>query len=314
VSLALCEKTINELFLKMKTFKFLLLVSIALLQAGCKQETNTLPPQNKCEGKLFIIGGGKRPAYMIDRLIAESGVDSAGFVLILPMASEEEDSAVYYGIKQFKERGVDSVLSINSHLLKELPSSCLQLIRIASLIYISGGDQDRFMNAIEGTKVKETLLEVYCKGATIAGTSAGAAVMSHKMITGNEIKHPVYTGDYKSIEANNIELKNGLGFLDQTIIDQHFIKRKRLNRMIAVSLENPESTCIGIDESTALLIKGGIAEVVGESQVIVLKHVRAETKIVNGLLGGKNMDLSVYLPGDSITIDCSLNRESELQN
>jgi len=293
----------------MKTFKIILLTSLILLQASCKQETNSLQQQNVCKGKLFIIGGGKRPDYMIKRLIKESGVDTSGYAIILPMASEEEDSAIYYGMKQFTDMGVNSVRSVNSTLVKEFPDSCLQLIRKASLIYISGGDQNRFMNIIEGTSVKETLLEVYCKGATIAGTSAGAAVMSHKMITGNEIKHPDYTGDYKSIEANNIELKNGLGFLDQTIIDQHFIRRRRLNRMIAVCLENPESTCIGIDESTALLIKGGIVEVVGESQVIVLKHVCAETKIVNGLLGGKNMDMSVYLPGDSIRIESSLRSE-----
>jgi cyanophycinase len=122
------------------------------------------------------------------------------------------------------------------------------------------------------------------------------------MITGNEFKHPVYTGDFPTIEANNIELKPGLGLLSDIIIDQHFVKRQRMNRLITVSLENPGKTCIGIDESTALLVRPGSAEVVGESQVILIRHREADTRIVNGLLGGRNMELSVYLPGDTLKL------------
>lgn len=274
-----------------------------MIIVSCKQNNTTQPSvDEQCTGKLFIIGGGKRTPPLLDRLINEAGIDKKGSVLILPMASEQEDSAIYYSSKQFIDRGIDSVYSINSELIKSLPNTAISLIQNASLIYISGGDQNRFMKAIEGTPIQKALKEAYCKGATISGTSAGAAVMSKKMISGNEKKHPVYTGNYPTIEANNIEIVEGLGFIDKVIVDQHFVKRQRLNRLIAVCLENPENSCIGIDESTAILVKGNTIEVVGESQVIVIKHVRAETKIVNGLLGGKNLDLSIYLPGDFIKI------------
>jgi cyanophycinase len=288
----------------MNTLKQLLIYSLFVaIICSCNSAGSVLHEnQTQTKGKLFIIGGGKRSTAMIDRLIVEAGVDIKGYILILPMASAEEDTAIFYSSKQFADRGVDSIFSIHSDTSKKYSESTLQLIQNASLIYIAGGDQNRFMKAIEGTPIQELLHKAYNNGATIAGTSAGAAVMSQKMISGNEIKHPVYTGNYPTIEANNIEVAKGLGFIDKVIVDQHFIKRQRLNRLIAVCLENPENTCIGIDEATAIIVKGNNVEVVGDSQVIVLKHLKAETKVVNGLLGGKSLDLSIYLPGDSFII------------
>lgn len=287
----------------MKTPKLLLPLALLFLTLSCQQSREVHHDAGQAVlGKLFIIGGGKRPVEMIDRMITESGLDDSGYVLILPWASGEPDSAIYYSSKQFSDRGLDSIRFIHPAALKGDLASLINLIENASLIYISGGDQSRFMKLIHETPIGEGLFEAYVNGATIAGTSAGAALMSAKMITGNEFKHPVYTGRFRSIEANNIELASGLGLLDGAIIDQHFIKRERWNRLIAVCLENPENICIGIDESTALIVYEGVAEVVGESQVITLKHSCAETKIVNGLLGGMDLDLSIYLPGDSLKL------------
>jgi cyanophycinase len=288
----------------MKLLKqMLVLLFFTTILISCSQKESPKPEVKvQSKGKLFIIGGGKRSISLIDRLIKEAGVDKKGYIVILPMASEQEDSAIFYSVKQFSDSKIDSIYTIHSDTTKSYTDSVFKLLQNASLIYISGGDQNRFMKAISGTPIQEILKNAYINGATIAGTSAGAAVMSQKMITGNELKHPEYTGKYSSIESNNIEIAHGLGFIDQVIIDQHFIKLQRLNRLLAVCLENPETTCIGIDEATAILVKGGVIEVIGDSQVIVVKHVRAETKVVNGLLGGKDLDLSIYLPGDIFNI------------
>ncbi|HBH23507.1 MAG TPA: cyanophycinase, partial [Cytophagales bacterium] len=66
----------------------------------------------------------------------------------------------------------------------------LDSIRNAKLIYISGGDQNRFMETVKGTEIEKAISEAYKSSVLIAGTSAGAAVMSKMMITGNELKHP----------------------------------------------------------------------------------------------------------------------------
>jgi cyanophycinase len=254
------------------------------------------------EGKLFIIGGGKRPAEMVKSMVKISGVDLSGYIVILPMSSSIPDTASYYGKKQFTDLGLKNAFTLNFNDSLDITNERIDSIKNASLIYISGGSQNQFMEIVDGTLIYDAIHEAYKKGALIAGTSAGAAVMSAKMITGNEFKHPEYTGSFRTIEANNIEIKNGLGLIKNAIIDQHFVCRMRMNRLISACLENPEETGIGIDESTAILVENNKATVYGESQVIVLRHKTAETKIVNGLLGAEDLELNVYLPGDSFEI------------
>lgn len=285
---------------------YLITLCIAVLCSfnTCK---NKLIDENKVtnvsKGKLFIIGGGRRPASMIQSLIQLAGVDKAGYVVVLPMASELIDTASYYSSKQFKDLGVEKVYAMNFQSKEDMSTTRLDSLKNASLIYITGGDQNLFMKKVLNTPVYTAIHQAFTNGAVIVGTSAGAAMMGKKMISGNEFKHPEYTGDYRTIEANNIEIVEGLGLDTSVIIDQHFVKRMRMNRLISTCLENPMETCFGIDESTAILLDGNKVTVYGESQVIVLKHVSAETHIVNGLLGGEKIELNVYLPGDSFTIE-----------
>lgn len=290
----------------MKT-KIMILAFLAVL-ASCRQEAVRGSDENVAAGKLFIIGGGPRPASLVQRMLAESGLSGPGAsgpgsILVLSFASGEEDTAIHYASRQFLELGIESVRGMNSTMLGHHEDSVLAALREASLVYLTGGDQSRFMERIEGTGVGEALRQAYQRGATIAGTSAGAAVMSRKMITGDERKHPVYTGDFPTIEAENIELKEGLALDERIIVDQHFIKRQRMNRLLSVALENPQETCLGIDESTAVIIHGNQAVIAGESQVIMIRNRETITRSENGLLGGKNLELSILLPGDSIILE-----------
>jgi cyanophycinase len=258
---------------------------------------------NLIKGKLFIIGGGKRPQKMIDTLVKLTYLDKKGYGIILPMASEMIDTAIFYSKKQFAELGINNIFAINFENKNDMNKSKLDSIENASLIYITGGDQNKFMRIVKNTDLHRSIGKAYQNGAVIAGTSAGAAVMSKKMITGNELKYKDYTGDYKTIESNNIEISEGLGLCENIIIDQHFVKRMRMNRLITTCLENPIEVCIGIDESTAILIEGDKISVIGDSQIIVLKHITKETKIKNGLLGAENLKLSVYLPTDTFLLN-----------
>jgi cyanophycinase len=136
----------------------------------------------------------------------------------------------------------------------------------------------------------------------IAGTSAGVAVMSDKMITGKELKYPEYSPTFKTIEADNLELNTGLNLLGNAVIDQHFLIRSRHNRLLTAILEYPDLIGIGIDEATALFIVNGVAEVIGESQVLVLKNPEKKKRLVKGKLGGRNISIDIYLPGDKFII------------
>lgn len=254
------------------------------------------------KGKLFIIGGGSRPSTMVDRIIKESGIDKGGYGIILPMSSVEPDSAVYYARKQFVEKGFHNIKGMHFTKGEILTTTKMDSIKNAKLVYISGGDQNRFMDIVMGTDIEKAIHYTYNNGNMIAGTSAGAAVMSKMMITGNELKHPDYSSTFRNIEADNIEIKTGLGLLTTVIVDQHFVKRSRYNRLISAVIEHPEMIGIGIDEATAILVGGTMAEVVGDSQVIVLRNGSASKNNYGNKLGAKNIQLDLYLPGEKFSL------------
>ncbi len=121
----------------------------------------------------------------------------------------------------------------------------------ATGIWFSGGDQSKLTKAYAGTKVSEAIKKRYADGAVVGGTSAGAAIMSDVMITGG------------TDEATTAE---GFGLLPGTVVDQHFTQRKREKRLAGVIAKHPKALGIGIDESTAVVVSGGVAKVLGEGK------------------------------------------------
>ena len=282
----------------MKKVTLLILLSILF--------TFTCPAQKHLSenpaGKLFIIGGGNRTDAMMNELIDLAGIRSSGYAYILPMASSTPDSAIMWTKEDFDAVGFKKVYGFNFQGGITPPVAQLDSLRNAKLIYISGGDQARFMSVVINTPVMDALHQAYRNGAVIAGTSAGAAVMSKNMITGNQKKHPDTETGFITIESDNVEITEGLGFLTDVIIDQHFIKRQRLNRLVAASIENPDKLCVGIDESTAIIVDGDFATVTGISQVTVIKNPRGIKIIKDGKLGTEGLQLSVYLPGQKFRL------------
>lgn len=250
------------------------------------------------KGKLFIIGGGSRPDFLVDRMIKEAGLKSGETVAIFPHASEEQDSSFYYAKQQFEKRNLKA-LDCAFKKDEKLSPSKLDSLKTAKLIYIGGGDQVRFMEIINSNpKVKNLLKSAYQNGKMIAGTSAGAAVMSEVMITGNQLKYKDYENTFDNIEIKNVETKQGLGFIKTAVIDQHFVVRSRYNRLLSLIIENPTYKGIGIDEGTAILVKNGEAEVVGRAQVIVFKNPKQSKKLNGDKLGAQGITLDIYLNGE----------------
>ncbi len=254
------------------------------------------------KGKLFISGGGSRPDAMIQRLIQESGLDKGGYGIVLPMSSADQDSSVYYATRPFVKLGIGSLRGILFKSPGQATQAMADSIRKAKLIYITGGDQTRFMTIVGGTVVEQAIIDAYRAGATVAGTSAGAAVMSKKMITGNQKKYPEYTSTFSTIEENNLEITQGLGLIEEVIVDQHFLIRSRHNRLITAVIENSECTGIGIDESTAILVIGKGIEVVGDSQVLVYHNPSKSKRMKGGKLAASGLTLNVFLPGDRFSL------------
>ncbi len=289
----------QQLYMKHSVF-FLLFITLCACSKQAPKSTGSVEVSSK--GGLFIIGGGNRGEVLMNRLIDEAQLREGGYAFILPMASELPDSAIIWSAESFENIGISNWVGFDFSSLERMTNEKMDSVKAARLIYIAGGDQKKFMEIVKDSPLEAAIHEAYEQGAVIAGTSAGAAIMSKLMITGNELRHPGYNSTFRNLEKNNLELDTGMAFISNAIIDQHFVKRSRYNRLITAVAEYPQLLGIGIDEETAIWVKQDSAEVIGQSQVITFKNT-SETQVdSNGKIGLKNLELNVFLPGEKFFI------------
>jgi cyanophycinase len=244
-----------------------LLIGLASCSAPASPSRNVT--SNASNGKLFIIGGGDRTYELMEALLGAANLQSIDYIGILPMSSEEPDSAFIYIKEDFAALTDIPCINLNFAESDLINTAKLDSLRKCKLIFITGGDQKRFMHLVHSTPIEEAIKQAYQQGSTIAGTSAGAAVMSEIMITGDENFSEEYSSTYDKIWKGNGIYSTGLGMLKGVIIDQHFVIRSRHNRLLSALCDFPGHTGVGIDESTAIIVSGDSAVVVGSSQVLV---------------------------------------------
>ncbi|MFM9909875.1 MAG: cyanophycinase [Chitinophagaceae bacterium] len=276
-----------------------LILSILILPSINLVNAQSFQPK----GKLFIIGGGDRTPALMRSLMNTASMKENDYVVVLPMSSEDHDTSFTY-IKNDLELACTNTI-VNFNFTKDLTEkkTWLDSLEKAKLIFITGGDQDRFMKIVLNTPVYKSIHRAYKNGATIAGTSAGAAVMSKYMITGNELTDTTYRSTFRKIVDKNIEIKVGLGLLPNAVIDQHFLVRSRYNRLISALAKFPSLSCIGIDEETAIVVNGNKIRVVGNSQVIRMRKPINITITAGGLIKLVDMEFTMFTEGDIFFLD-----------
>jgi cyanophycinase len=262
------------------------------------------PSSAGAKGILFIIGGGDRPESMMRQFIDLAGRFGSGKIVVFPMASSEPAETGASLVAEFKGLGAkDAEFRI---LTREqaLAGEGLSCLDDPGAVFFSGGDQARQMDVLRGTPFHRRLLELYDEGCVMAGTSAGAAVMSEVMITGDEKRKVEEGHEFETLHAGNIVTVEGLGFLKTVIIDQHFVTRKRHNRLISLLAEHPRLLGVGIDEETAIIVGPKERfEVIGNHNVIVYDPTRAAVTVTPGqAVGFQGMIMHVLLPGDRFDI------------
>ena len=189
------------------------------------------------------------------------------------MATEEPDTSYYYIKEDFAAVCNNKVFNFNFTKNDINKTSWIDSVKNAKLIYLGGGDQSRFMNIALHTPIQTAIQTAYKNGATIAGTSAGAAMMAHYMITGNQLLgDTTYESTFPKLWNGNLEITEGLSLIDSAIIDMHFVARSRYNRLLTAIAKYPTLPCIGIDEGTAIIVHNNNVKVAGASQVIVFSN------------------------------------------
>lgn len=250
------------------------------------------------KGKLVIVGG-VQTKEIIKKFVELAGGENAK-IIIVPNAGSRPVLNSQRQQKEFAEFGAKSDYLI---FTRESADSDSNLAKMdwANAVFFLGGDQSDLTRDMLGTKLLKKVFDIYENGGVVGGSSAGAAVMSEVMITGNELVNKDSSSSFITIEKGNVEVKHGFGFLKNSIVDQHFIKRKRHNRTISTLIEHPNLFGIAIDESTGIIVyPDETFEVIGNNQVLIYDPTSAKDirEDKNGNLGITDMRLHVLISGD----------------
>jgi cyanophycinase len=254
-------------------------------------------------GTLFIVGGGPQPPALVREFVDLAGGSGRARIVVFAMASAGGLEGGEAKAKDLRALGATATNVYVTHA-QASTDSVARLLDGATGVWFGGGDQGRLAAALRGTRTERAIHARYAAGAVIGGTSAGAAVMSAQMITGDERR---IGGDrpprdsseaYITIDRNNIVVDSGFALVTNAIIDQHFLRRKRHNRLVSLVLEHPVRLGVGIDESTALVVEpDGTWRVSGASVAVIYDARRAAVTPAGTTLGAAGMSMHVLPAG-----------------
>ena len=220
----------------------------------------------KGDGRLISIGGGEdkqgRRRVLKEVVAAASGEKNRLVIITAATQIPEEYLAGYLPV--FEELGMKhvDVLDVRERTDVYEPEA-LKTLRGACAVFFTGGSQRRIASLIGGSPVEEALRDLYARGATIAGTSAGAAAMPETML--------VAGASDESPDLDDVNMAPGLGLMPGVVIDSHFAERGRIGRLLAAVAQNPRNLGLGIDEDTAVVVEGARGfHVVGSGAVYVV--------------------------------------------
>lgn len=242
-------KTIHMLF-------SLALVSIAGLSRA--QTTSTGKTVGPEKGALVIVGGGTITPDIWSRFIEQAGGPSARIVVI-PTAGEDSSLArPPREVQQLNELGLTNVTILHTRDPKVANQDAFVApLKTATGVWFVGGRHWRLADSYLNTLAHKEFNALLARGGVIGGTSAGATILGSFMVRGDTKGNTIMIGDHTQ----------GLDFIHNVTIDQHVLRRNRQFDLVEVIKARPELLGIGIDESTAILVKGNSFEVLGNSLV-----------------------------------------------
>ena len=250
--------------------KLLLTLSLAALLASSalaqSPSPSVAPPEiGPARGTLVIVGGGLKSESILKRFLDLAGGPEANLVII-PTAGESDDLADYAGdLRDLADAGARHVKVLHTRDRKVADSDAfIAPLREARGVWFPGGRHWRLADAYLGTRTQAALRDVLARGGVIGGTSAGATILGSFMVRGDTKGNTIMVGDHVE----------GFGFLKNVAIDQHLLRRNRQFDLVPVIASHPELLGVGLDEDTAIVVRGDRFEVIGTGYVAIYDRAR----------------------------------------
>lgn len=251
-------------------------------------------------GTLVVIGGGLSPDNeAVYGAILEARLGD-GPICIVPTASAEPEAAAERAVATFERWGGPGVAR-SIPLSAEDPGRAadprvLTAFQVCAGFFFTGGVQSRILQVFrpegEESPAARVLFARWLDGAVVAGSSAGAAMMSNPMIAGGS------PGGRFDGAGGGVRREPGMGFLPDLLVDQHFLARGRMGRLVEAMLDpGAPPLAAGVDEDTALLVRGDTLAVVGRSGVLILDR-RGESDPSPG----PSLRVELLGPGDRLAV------------
>jgi cyanophycinase len=236
-------------------------------------------------GSLVVVGGGQLGPEIIDRFIELAGGPQRARIVVIPTAGEQDTfPADWNGLRAFRAAGVKDVTVLHTRdRVAADRASFSAPIRNATGVWMPGGRQWRLVDSYLNTRTLADLQDLLERGGVIGGTSAGASIQASYMVRGAR-------------EGNTIMMapgyEQGFGFLRNAAVDQHLLARNRQNDLLQVVERHPYLLGIGLDESTAIVVRGDTAEVIGASKAAFYNTDANDRRAYFYLKSGDRFDLN----------------------
>ena len=265
------------------TAGLLVLTSVAI-PARAQQRQAGPPVVGPERGSLVVVGGNMQSPEIYQRFIELAGGPDAPLVMIPTAGGEEEYDEFYQGLNAWRAAGARNLTILHTMDRKVADSeSFIEPLKTAHGVFFFGGRQWYLVDAYAGTKTEAAIRAVLDRGGVIGGSSAGASIQGSFLVRGDTKGNTIMMGDHQV----------GFGYLRNVGIDQHVLRRNRQFDLIEVVEAHPELLGIGLDENTAIVVRGDMAEVIGASYVLIF-----DNKTTTGN-GGKFYFLA---PGDRFNL------------
>ncbi len=241
----------------MKTFYSVIPAFLTAASLAAPVHTQQVGPAN---GSLVVAGGALRDPAVFQRFVQLAGGPWAPLVVIPTAGGAEEYDPYFSGRLPLEAAGARDITILHTYDPAVADTDAfVHPLREARGVWFTGGRQWRLADAYLNTKVHHALWDVLERGGVIGGSSAGASIQGSYLVRGDTRTNTIMMGDHEV----------GLGFLKGVAIDQHLLRRNRHFDLVEVIRAKPELLGIGLDENTAIVVRGDRFEVVGQSYAVI---------------------------------------------